>query len=210
MDAHAAIELGLKNRLDLRVAEGKVYDAQRKVVIYADALRAELTLFGRAELGESRSIGTADLDNARLRTGKGIYSALLTLDLPFERTAERNAYRNSYIALEQAVRDVQGLEDKIKLSIRKGLRDMHESRESLKIQSRALLLAEKRVKSTNMFYEAGRAQMRDLLEAQEALISAKNGLTSAAAAYKVAEWEFQRDAGVLWINEKGLWEKDSH
>jgi len=210
MDAHAAIELGLKNRLDLRVAEGKVYDAQRKVVIYADALRAELTLFGRAELGESRSIGTADLDNARLRMGKGIYSALLTLDLPFERTAERNAYRNSYIALEQAVRDVQGLEDKIKLSIRKGLRDMHESRESLKIQSRALLLAEKRVKSTNMFYEAGRAQMRDLLEAQEALISAKNGLTSAAAAYKVAEWEFQRDAGVLWINEKGLWEKDSH
>ena len=210
MDAHAAIELGLKNRLDLRVAEGKVYDAQRKVVIYADALRAELTLFGRAELGESRSIGTADLENARLRTGKGIYSALLTLDLPFERTAERNAYRNSYIALEQAVRDVQGLEDEIKLSIRKGLRDMHESIESLKIQSRALLLAQKRVKSTNMFYEAGRAQMRDLLEAQEALISAKNGLTSAAAAYKTAEWEFQRDAGLLWINERGLWEENSH
>ena len=210
MDAHTAIELGLKNRLDLRVAEGKVYDAQRKVVIYADALRAELTLFGRAELGESRSIGTADLENARLRTGKGIYSALLTLDLPFERTAERNAYRNSYIALEQAVRDVQGLEDEIKLSIRKGLRDMHESIESLKIQSRALLLAQKRVKSTNMFYEAGRAQMRDLLEAQEALISAKNGLTSAAAAYKTAEWEFQRDAGLLWINERGLWEENSH
>lgn len=209
MDPHAAIELALKNRLDLRVAEGKVYDAQRKVVIYADALRAELTLFGSAELGESRSIETADLDNARLRTGKGIYSALLTLDLPFERTAERNAYRKSYIALEQAVRDVQGLEDEIKLSIRKSLRDMYESRQSLKIQSRALLLAKKRVKSTNMFYDAGRTQIRDLLEAQEALISAKNGLTSAAAAYKVAEWEFQRDAGLLKINEKGLWQESS-
>jgi outer membrane protein TolC len=207
MDAPLAIEFGLQNRLDLRVAEGKVYDAQRKVVVYADALRAELTLFGNAELGESRSIATAASDNAKLRTGKGIYSALFTLDLPFERTAERNAYRNSFISLEQAVRDVQGLEDEIKLLIRKRLRDMHESRESLKIQARALFLAQKRVKSTNLFYEAGRAQIRDVLEAQEALISAKNGLTSAAAAYRVAELEFQRDTGLLKIDEKGLWKE---
>ena len=207
MDSPLAIELGLQNRLDLRVAEGKVYDAQRKVVVYADALRAELTLFGSAELGESRSIATADSYNAKLRTGKGIYSALLTIDLPFERTAERNAYRNSFISLEQAVRDVQGLEDEIKLLIRKRLRDMHESRESLKIQARALFLAQKRVKSTNLFYDAGRTQIRDVLEAQEALISAKNGLTSAAAAYRIAELEFQRDTGLLKINEKGLWKE---
>jgi len=207
MDAPLAIKLGLQNRLDLRVAEGKVYDAQRKVVVYADALRAELTLFGSAKLGESRSIATADLDNTKFRTGKGIYSALLTIDLPFERTAERNAYRNSFISLEQAVRDVQGLEDEIKLLIRKRLRDMHESRESLKIQARALFLAQKRVKSTNLFYDAGRTQIRDVLEAQEALISSKNGLTSAAAAYRIAELEFQRDTGLLKIDEKGLWKE---
>jgi outer membrane protein TolC len=207
MDAPLAIELGLQNRLDLRVAEGKVYDAQRMVVVYADALRAELTLFGSAALGESRSIATAGSDNATLRTGKGIYSALLTLDLPFERTAERNAYRSSFITLEQAIRDVQGLEDEIKLSIRKRLRDMYESRESLKIQARALFLARKRVKSTSLFYEAGRAQIRDVLEAQEALINAKNGLTSAVAAYRIAELEFQRDTGLLKINDKGLWKE---
>jgi outer membrane protein TolC len=207
MDAQLAIELGLQNRFDLRVAEGKVYDAQRKVVVYADALRAELTLFGSAELGESRSIATANSDNAKLRTGKGIYSALLTIDLPFERTAERNSYRNSFISLEQAVRNLQGLEDEIKLLIRKRLRDMHESRESLKIQARALLLAQKRVKSTSLFYDAGRTQIRDLLEAQEALISAKNGLTSAAAAYRIAELEFQGDTGLLKIDEKGLWKE---
>lgn len=207
VDASLAIKLGLQNRLDLRVAEGKVYDAQRKVLVYADALRAELTLFGSAELGEARSIATADSDNAKLRTGKGIYSTLLTLDLPFERTAERNAYRNSFISLEQAVRNVQGLEDEIKLLIRKGLRDMHESRESIKIQARALFLAQKRVKSTNLFYDAGRTQIRDVLEAQEALISAKNGLTSAAAGYRIAELEFQRDTGLLKIDEKGLWKE---
>ena len=207
MDKSLAIELGLENRLDLRVAQGKVYDAQRVVIVSADALGAELTLFGKAGLGESRSIATAGLDNAELRTDKGIFSALLTLDLPFERTAERNVYRNSFIVLERAVRDVQKLEDQMKLSIRKRLRDMYESRESLRIQARAVSLAEKRVKSTSLFFEAGRAKVRDLLEAQDALLSAKNGLTAAAVDYRVAELEFQRDTGLLQIDEKGIWQE---
>ena len=46
-----------------------------------DALRAELTLFGVAELGERRSIESATADDAQLRFDEGVYSALLTLDL---------------------------------------------------------------------------------------------------------------------------------
>jgi len=207
MDAKTAIELGLNNRLDLRVAEGNIYDAQRKVIVLADALRAEVTLFGSAELGESRSIATADLDDAQLRADKGIYTALLTIDLPFERTAERNAYRNSYIELERSVRDQQKLEDDIKLSVRRKLRDMYEARESRRIQAMARLVAEKRVKSTTLFFEAGRIPIRDVLEAQEALINAKNALTSAVVDYRIAELEFQRDTGLLQIDEKGLWQE---
>jgi len=207
MDAPFAIRLGLENRLDMRVLLGQVYDAQRKVVVLADQLGAELTLFGSAALGESRSIETAEVDNAKLRADKGIYSALLTIDLPLERTAEQNAYRNGLISLERAVRDVQELEDGIKLAIRDRLREMVEARESLKIQARAVNVAEKRVKSTSLFYEAGRAQVRDVLEAQEALINARNALTLAVVAYRVAELAFQRDTGLLQIDEKGLWKE---
>ena len=207
IDSSLAIALALENRLDLRVTEGKVYDSQRKVVVAADALRAEVTLFGRAQIGESRSIATADLDNARLRSDKGIYSALLTVDLPFERTAERNAYRNSYIALEKSVREAQMVEDDIKLSVRRKLRDMYEARESRLIQAMAQLVAEKRVRSTALFFESGRIPIRDVLEAQEALITAKNGFTSAVLNYRIAELEFQRDTGLLQIDERGLWQE---
>jgi outer membrane protein TolC len=209
IDSSLATELGLENRLDLRVAEGKVFDSQRKVVVSADALRAEVTLFGSAAIGESRSIATAGLENAQLRTNKGIYTALLTIDLPFERTAERNAYRKSYIALERSVREMQKLEDDLKLSIRTRLRDMYEARESRRIQAMSQIVAEKRVKSTSLFFEAGRAQIRDVLEAQEALIQAQNGLTSAVVNYRIAELEFQRDTGLLQIDEKGLWQEYS-
>ncbi len=209
IDESLAIKLGLDNRLDIRVAQGKVYDAQRKVIVMADALGADLTFLGKAQLGERRSIASAKMEDARLRTDKGISSALLSLDLPFERTAERNAYRESFIALERAVREVQILEDQIKLSVRNKLRDLLELRENIKIQDQSVSVAEKRVKSVNMFIEAGRAEIRDLLEAQDALLSAQNGLTAAIVNYRIAELEIQRDMGVLRIDEKGLWQEFS-
>ena len=202
-----AVRLAFDNRLDLRVTTGKVYDTQRAVIVAADALGAELTFFGSTSSGARRTITSADLDDAQFRTDKARYSALLTLDLPIERTTERNKYRNSFINLERAVRNVQIQEDRIKLSLRNVLRDMLQARESLYIQARAVLVAEKRVKSVNLFLEAGRAQIRDLLEAQEALLSAQNSLTSAVVDYRIAELQLQRDIGLLKIDEKGLWQE---
>jgi outer membrane protein TolC len=207
MNSTKAVELGLENRLDLRVAQGRVFDAQRKVIVAADALRAELTLLGNARIGEPRSVDSVGLDNAAFRADKGFYSALLTIDLPIERTAERDAYRNSYITLERTVRDVQNLEDDIKLSIRNSLRLMAESRETREIQANAVYVAQNRVKSTSLFFEAGRIQIRDLLDAQESLVQAQNLLTAAVVAYRVAELNFQSDTGLLKIDEKGLWQE---
>jgi outer membrane protein TolC len=201
IDESTAIRLALDNRLDLRTALGEVYDAQRQVVIRADALRGELTLLGSADMGASRSVSSATRDDAQLRFDQG--------SLPLERTAERNAYRNSFINLERAVRDVQTLEDQIKLSVRSELRDLLESRESLKIQARSVVVADKRVKSTNLFLEAGRAQIRDLLEAQESLLGAQNSLTSAVINYRIAELEVQQDMGLLQVDESGLWREFS-
>jgi outer membrane protein TolC len=204
-----AIQLALDNRLDLRSSKGTVYDAQRQVVVTADSLRAELTLLGSAILGERRTIDSATSDDAKLGFDKGLYAALLTLDLPFKRTAERNAYRESIIDLESAVRSVQALEDQIKLSIKNKLRTLLASRESLKIQAQSVLVAQKRVRSSELFLEAGRAQIRDLLEAQEALFSAQNSLTAAVISYRVAELELQSDMGLLEVNDQGLWQEFS-
>ncbi len=209
MEEALAMKLGLENRPDFRVTQGRVYDAQRNVVVLADALGAELTLFGSAELGGRREVETAGLNDATLRGDKGKYSGLLSLDLPLERTAERDSYRNGLIILERAVREVQILEDQIKLGVRNKLRDLLESRESTRIQAQSVELARKRVDSTNLFLEAGRAQIRDLLEAQEALLSAQNSLTAAVASYRVAELELQSEMGVLKVDEKGLWKEYS-
>ena len=185
LEEDRAIVLAIENRLDLRVSVGQVYDAQRQVAVAADALRADLTLLGSASIGERRTLASAGRPDANLRFNEGRYSALLGLDLPLERTAERNLYRNSLIGFERMVRDAQELEDRIKLEIRNNLRSLLEARETVRIQAEAVKVAQRRVTSTDLFLQAGRAEVRDVLEAQEALISAQNALTSALVRYRV-------------------------
>jgi len=200
-----AVQVALVNRLDLLTAEGRVFDAQRQVVVAADLLKAELTFAGTASAGERRSLNTAGANNAELRPELGLYTASLQADLPLERTAERNTYRLSYIALEQAVRDAQELEDQIKVSVRDDVRTLAAAQETARIQATAVRLAYRRVEGAELLLQAGRAQMRDLLEAREALISAQNAASAALVAYRVAELSLQSDMGVLEIDEKGLW-----
>jgi len=202
LEEPVAIQLALENRLDLHMANGRVYDAQRRVVVAADRLRAELTLGGSASFADDDDDGSLSFDG-------GDYSALLTLDLPLERTAEQYAYRDSWIKLEEATRSVQSLEDNIKLSIRNELRTLLESREALKIEAMSVAVAEKRVRSVDLYIEAGRAEIRDLLEAQDALLSAQNALTSAVVEYRITELQVQRDMGLLEMDANGLWQEFS-
>jgi len=202
LEEPVAIQLALENRLDLHMANGRVYDAQRRVVVAADRLRAELTLGGSASFADDDDDGSLSFDG-------GAYSALLTLDLPLERTAEQYAYRDSWIKLEEATRSVQSLEDNIKLSIRNELRTLLESREALKIEAMSVAVAEKRVRSVDLYIEAGRAEIRDLLEAQDALLSAQNALTSAVVEYRITELQVQRDMGLLEMDANGLWQEFS-
>ncbi len=202
IDESLAVKLALENRLDLQKSIGSVYDAQRDVVVRADALRAGLTLGGTGRVQDTDEDGNLLFD-------RGQYTALLTLDLPAERTRERNEYRNSLLSLEQATRSVQLLEDQIKLAIRSELRTLLESRESLKIQAQSVVVAEKRVRANTIFLEAGRTEIRYLLESQDALLSAQNSLTRAVVDYRITELELQRDLGLLKVNEQGMWREFS-
>ena len=205
IDPDGAVRIALLHRLDLRKSYAEVADAQRAVAVAADALRAELTLFGSASFGGGRSVSSAGSADVTPRVAEGSYSALLTLDLPLERTSERKSYRASLISLASAKRDLEELEDGIKLAVRGTLRDLLEDREGVKIQAQAVALAERRVNSMDLLLQAGRAQIRDVLDAQDDLLEARNSLADALVSYRIAELVLQRDMGVLQVDADGLW-----
>jgi outer membrane protein TolC len=60
-----------------------------------------------------------------------------------------------------------------------------------------------------MLLEAGRVQIRDLLDAQDQLLTAQNGLTGAIIRYRTAELQLQVDLELLTITREGLLEEFS-
>lgn len=201
----AAIRIALENRLDLAGTQGAVVDAQRGVVVAADGLRGVFDLNAGGNIGGGRGSLSGASANSNLRFDEGSYSAGLGIELPIERTAERNQYRNALIGLDRAVRSAQAAEDGVKLDVISALRDLRVAAEDLKVQSVSIEIAIRRRDLANELLELGRGQVRDVTEAEADLTDALNSFTSTLIDFRIAELELQRDLGVLQVDDEGLY-----
>lgn len=189
-----ALSRAQTKRLDLRNVRDQEVDAQRGVRIAKDALRASLDLIGTG------SFDTPDEKPLSLRDAEGGGSLGFDLDLPLERTAERNAYVRSVISEKRSRRTRQRLEDLVTFQVRSIWRRLEETRRSYAIQVESVRLAERRVESTGLLLQQGSADIRDRLEAESARRDARNGLTSAIVDYAIALLELERDVGTLSVD----------
>jgi outer membrane protein TolC len=196
-----AIQTALTLRLDLSTIKDQVDDARRKIKVAENALQADLNLVANAEVGSTptRQAGQLEFQN-------GSYSIGAQLDLPFDRMSERNSYRRSLITLMQNQRDYENAIDNVKLDVRTNYRALVENAQRYQIQKISLQLAEERVNSTSLLFQAGRAQARDLLDSQSSLLSAQNATTSNLIDYHIAKLSFYRDIELLTVKPDGLWQ----
>ncbi len=200
--AEEAISTALAQRLDLANSEDAIADAERKVVVAADNLRADLSLTASVDLV---SDDIADTD--RFRDLRDLGDLGLRLDLPLERTAEANIYRLTLITLSQRQREFEQAGDTVKLEVRQAYRDLTEAAERYRVQVESFALAMKRYNNTLALVRSRRASSRRVLRAQEDIFDAKNAATTALVDYTVATLNFYRDAGVLSVRADGMWER---
>ena len=204
--AGAAIETALLHRLDLANTADKIDDALRKAVLAAEGLGPQLNLNSRIASDNMKFTSPEDeTDFQNLRFHEGMYDFGFDADLPLERVEQRNTYRIALIALERQQRQYDLDVDILKLQVRDGHRLLHETAERYRIQKNSLRLAEKRVESTSLLLDAGRASTRDLLESQDALLEAQNAVTRALVAHLDAKLSFFRDVGILQVRPDGMW-----
>ena len=205
-----AIAIAFSNRLDFVSSRDRLEDAQRRLLVAEDALRAEVTL-GTGVSNFADTVGPKSrregVRHGELHPREWQANPLLTVDLPIERRSERNAYRSALIGVESAVRAYQKEEDSLKETIRSDMRSMSQTKDNLQIQFIAMNLAERRVRNQEILLQAGRADMTVMLEAQDSLVSAKNSLYSAMISYKNQELALQRDLGLLNVSVNGTWQE---
>ncbi len=192
-----SIEIALNNRLDLATKKQEVEDARRRVLVAENALNPGLDLV----LGSTARTDT----NRPVDFAGGTRSSFARLDaeLPLERTDERNTYRRRLIEYDRAERDVQAGRDAVVLEVTNRWRDFDRAVSSYEIQRRSVELAEERVESTEMLLDAGRAIMRDVLDAHEDLLRAQDRLAGTLVDFRVAALELERDMDILVIGEEG-------
>jgi outer membrane protein TolC len=188
-----AVATALKYRLDLQTLRDKVDDARRGVANAKNDLLPDLNLSGQTEFGNTPGSASVNL-NERTNT----YSARLDLDLPIDRVAERNAYRASLIRVRQAQRDEEDLRDRISADVRESLRLIQESQLTLQIQRQAVDLAQKRSENAYELLRNGKStSTRDLVEAQNSLLQARDLFDQASATLQVNVLRFLRNSGTL-------------
>lgn len=196
-----AVRSALSDRLDLKTVEDRTSDSARGVKI---AVRNFLpNLDAKYEFGTSNTVD--DDDNFRLdfRSNRNTFG--LDLALPLDWTPRRNRYRRALISFEQAKRHLEETRDNIVLEVRDAWRQLERTRKSYEIQQISVQLAERRVDSARLLLESGSATARDLIDAQDSLLSSKNALTAALVSYTIQRLEFWNSIERLKIDAKGMW-----
>lgn len=189
------IETALALRLDLANKGDAINDAERKVLVAKDSLRAGLNLTASTNYTDSP-------EGYNFISGVG-----MELDLPLDRMAESNEYRKALIVLNQRQREFEEAADIVALEVRQDYRDMTKAAERYRLQLDSLKLAQKRLDNTFLLMQYGRANSRRVLDAQKDLFDAQNAATDAMTIHTIAMLSFYRDTGVLQVRPDGMWER---
>jgi outer membrane protein TolC len=202
LDPVAAYRVATAKQLQILNAIDQFEDTKRKIRVAANQLEADLNVVADADLS-STPTDYSRFDPNQVRANVG-----LELNLPLDRLPERNLYRRSLITFEAELRSLTLTLDNLKESIEQGLRTLEQRRQNYDIQKNALELANRRVDSTTLLLEAGRAEVRDLVDAQDAQISAENEVTAALVDYQQTRLQLLLDIGALDTEVPKFWLKD--
>jgi outer membrane protein TolC len=201
-----SIRVALAARLDYQNVQDQLADSERKVGLAADNLKTQLDLTAQANSSSTKTKNGVELPDFKTYN----WSAGVILDLPIERTAERNAYRQALINRDQAARTVTQREDDITLEVRDSWRSLEQAKRTYEISEIGVKLAERRVEEQNLLAELGRAKAQDQVDAQNDLVNSLNQRTQALVTHTIARLQFWNRLGILYIKDNGQWEEVSH
>jgi outer membrane protein TolC len=199
-----AYKLAVERHVDILNAIDRFEDSKRKIHVAADQLRAELNIVGNATVSsESDPPDYTQFDPDTFRHSVG-----LELNLPLDRLRERNDYRATLVSFESQLRALALTLDRAKQRIDGGLRGLEEARLNILSQETQLAGEVRRVEASTIQLQAGRTEVRDLREAQDALISAQIALTTRRVEYLRARLQLLLDLGVLETGVDKFWLRD--
>lgn len=203
LNAEEFINYALLHRLDLINEYEKFEDSKRKLEVVLNNIKNEVNISASVKSeGDKKTRPNIELNEFD-------YTMELNFEIPLNKFPQKRDYKTALIQFDRAKRNFEKKVDTVKKEIMDSVRNLEESYQSYKIQLNSLKLAERRIESTDLLLQAGRATTRDLLDSQEAYIRAKNDLVGSISRFLIECLNF------LYITEKfelddlmGVWKGD--
>lgn len=200
VETGVAVEIAIKYRLDLLNDADRVDDARRGVLIAKNRILPDLDASGSVTLDTD----PARLNSASYNTERATWRGLLAMRMD-DRKTERNAYRGSLINLRKAERDHERAIDEVRADVRAAIRRIAQQENVRDIQAMSVEENRLRLEAAKAQYDLGKINNRDVVEAEDDLLEARNNLARAIAAYRIAILEFRRDTETIRIDDAGQW-----
>lgn len=197
-DESTATQIAFSTRPDVLMQAAAVRDAERNIEIAADAFLPRLDAQFSISAGNT---GQDDFWN--VRTDRHTRRVGLVLNYPIDQTDNRDAYRSAQIAFDRARRQYTQFLDNVRLDVRQTHRLLVQTYRTYELQLRNVEIATRRTQLANLQQTAGLVSARDVLEAEEALRNARNGLTSALVNYTNTRLNFLARLGMIYVTDEG-------
>lgn len=188
-------------RLDLQSSEDQIDDARRRVANAKNLMQADVDLFAGVTLPTDGSKRRAGLD---LDAGEGSYSVGVTIGAPLDRKIEALQHRSALVILERTQRSYTLLKDTIALAVRQSIRQIERTQSTLALQNINLQLAEKR--KLGVLLRERTLGPRDIIEAEDDLLSAKDQLDAAQRDLRVSILTYLLATGQMRVSSSGQWQ----
>jgi outer membrane protein TolC len=194
-----AFEVALRSRPDVLRQAAAVRDADRDVEIAADAFLPTLNV----TLGISAA-NAGPRDAAQIRFDRHTRWASGTFQYDLDQTDNRDAYRNTMLVRDRALRQWDEFVDSLRLDIRQSYRSLMLSKQTYELRLRNVDIAKRRRKLAVLEQKEGQASARDVLDAEDALRTAQNNVTGALVNYTTTRLQLMTTLGLLVVDEKGM------
>lgn len=181
-----ALELALDRRLDLMTARDRVEDAERKLSIARQDRIPELNVYAEGTLQD----GDED-------ASKDAYTGGVSLELPLDLRPERDAVKEAALALESARRAYEQQIDQVRLDVREAFSRLRTQRIAVDIQLKNIDIAERRTRNAMLQFRNGTLSNRDVIEAENELLSARNAWGQALVDYEIQRLGLLRNVGLM-------------
>jgi outer membrane protein TolC len=189
-----ALDYAVSNRLDLISKRQQVEDRERKLEISRRNFLPNLDVDYEVSKSFENDSGEDVSQDLAVR-----------LNLPFDWTEKRNAYRRAQIALDREQRALDEDESDIIRNVRDLWRKLIRNRSVYENRKLSVELSERTVEQTSLLLKQGRALTRDLLDAEDDLTDARNAMTLALVDFTINRMRFWNTIERFEIDSKGMW-----